>query len=132
MNPDVQRILSFWYDRNPMEWFRPPQGFDDECKSNFGDLIVKARAGDLDNWAAEVDGSLALIVLLDQLTRNVFRGSPDVYGGDTKAAERNGAFPRGRGARVPSRRRGPPPADGRRHRSAAVAIVDGLLARAVG
>ena len=87
-NPEVQRIISFWFDRNPIDWFVPPEGFDDECKSRFGHLISKALSTtELDAWAAEPDGSLALLVLLDQLTRNVYRGSPEAFSGDLKAAE---------------------------------------------
>jgi len=85
-NSDVQRILSFWYDRSPVEWFRPPQGFDGECKSKFADLVVQAKANRLDDWAEEPESSVALLILLDQFTRNIFRGTPDAFGSDAKAA----------------------------------------------
>jgi len=86
-SPDIQRVNAFWFDRNPMEWFVPPPGFDDEVKAGFGDLVVRARTtAELDGWAAEPDGAVALVVLLDQLTRNVFRGSADAFSGDAKAS----------------------------------------------
>ena len=87
MNPDVQRILTFWFDRNPMDWMRAPEGFDDQCRSQFGDLVLKARGNELDDWAATPEGSLGLVVLLNQLMRNIFRGSVDAFSGDAKAAE---------------------------------------------
>jgi len=87
MNPDVQRIMTFWFDRNPMDWMRAPDGFDDQCKSQFSDLVLKARNNELDDWAATPEGSLALVVLLNQLMRNIFRGSVDAFSGDAKAAE---------------------------------------------
>lgn len=87
-DPEIQRILlSFWYDRNPREWFQPPAGFDAECATRFGELVAKARAGGLDDWAAEPESCLALLLLLDQLTRNIFRGTPDAFSSDTKAAD---------------------------------------------
>ena len=85
MNPDVNRILSFWYDRPPIEWFMPPAGFDDHCKQEFGGLVNQARASELDQWAEEPKGTLALLVLLDQFSRNVFRGTPEMYAADPKA-----------------------------------------------
>lgn len=85
MNPDISRILSFWFDRPPMEWFMPPEGFDAECTQKFGHLVHQARANKLDDWTAEPKGTLALLVLLDQFSRNVFRGTPEMYAADDKA-----------------------------------------------
>ena len=65
----------------------PPAGFDDQCKEGFGDLIHKARADELDQWAEEPKGALALLVLLDQFSRNVFRGTPEMYSADSKALD---------------------------------------------
>ena len=87
MNPDVSSILSFWFDRPPVEWFMPPAGFDEECKQKYGDLVHQARADKLDNWAAEPKSTLALLVLLDQFSRNIFRGTPEMYQADPKALD---------------------------------------------
>jgi uncharacterized protein (DUF924 family) len=85
-NPDIQRVLSFWYGMKPMEWFQPKPGFDDECMSTFGDLVSKAvKTQELDAWAAEPQGAVALVILLDQLTRNIYRGTADAFSGDDKA-----------------------------------------------
>jgi uncharacterized protein (DUF924 family) len=87
MNPDVKRIIAFWFNRNPMEWIIAPEGLDAQLKSEFEDLVLKARRNELDDWADEPEGSLALVVLLDQFSRNLFRGSPDAFSADGKAWE---------------------------------------------
>jgi len=87
LNPNVTRVLSFWFDRDPMDWFRGPEGFDDECRSQLGHLVERARSDDLDDWSNGPEGSLALLVLLDQVPRNMFRGTPDAFSSDAKAQE---------------------------------------------
>ncbi|KAI1364407.1 hypothetical protein F5Y08DRAFT_307109 [Xylaria arbuscula] len=85
MHPDAKRIISFWFDRKPIEWIVAPKGLDEQVKSEFGDLVLKARQNELDDWAAEAESSLALVILLDQFSRNIFRGSADAFSGDAKA-----------------------------------------------
>ncbi|KAK8043851.1 hypothetical protein PG994_012689 [Apiospora phragmitis] len=77
VNPDVQRVLTFWFDRNPIEWIIAPEGLDDQIKTDFGDLVLQARRDELDDWiTASPESSVALVVLLDQFCRNLFRGNP--------------------------------------------------------
>ncbi|KAL1861520.1 hypothetical protein Daus18300_008782 [Diaporthe australafricana] len=87
MNPEVKRVISFWFERPPMDWIIAPEGLDSQIKSDFSDLVLKARRNELDDWAAEPEGSLALVALLDQFSRNLFRGTPDAFSADTKAWE---------------------------------------------
>ncbi|ETS86528.1 hypothetical protein PFICI_00356 [Pestalotiopsis fici W106-1] len=87
MNSDANRIVTFWFNRNPVEWIIAPKGLDEELKSQFGELVLKARRNELDDWTAQPEGSLALVVLLDQFSRNLFRGTPDALSGDAKATE---------------------------------------------
>ncbi|KAF2704079.1 DUF924-domain-containing protein [Pleomassaria siparia CBS 279.74] len=87
MNPDVKRVVAFWFNRPPMEWIIAPKGLDEQLKSEFGDLVLKARRNELDNWATEAEASLALVALLDQFSRNIFRGSSDAFSADAKAWE---------------------------------------------
>jgi uncharacterized protein (DUF924 family) len=87
MNLDVKRIVTFWFNRPPMEWIIAPEGLDAQLKSEFGDLVLKARRNELDDWAAQPEGNLALVILLDQFSRNIFRGSPDAFSADAKAWE---------------------------------------------
>jgi uncharacterized protein (DUF924 family) len=84
-NPDIKRIIDFWYRRNPIEWIVAPPGLDNQLKSDFGDLVLKARRNELDSWMGSAPGSLALVVMLDQFSRNLFRGSAEAFSGDAKA-----------------------------------------------
>lgn len=88
MESDVKRIIDFWFNRPPMEWIVAPEGLDARIKDDFGALVQQARRNELDNWAsaaAEPESSLALVVLLDQFSRNLFRGTPETFDGDAKA-----------------------------------------------
>lgn len=87
MDPNIKRILDFWFNRNPIEWIIAPEGLDAQLKSDFEDLVLKARRNELDHWATEPEGSLALVVLLDQFSRNLYRGSPDAFAADGKSWE---------------------------------------------
>ncbi|KAK8054874.1 hypothetical protein PG993_000101 [Apiospora rasikravindrae] len=85
-NPDVKRVLSFWFDRPPIEWIIAPAGLDAQLKAEFGDLVQKARRNELDDWATtSPESSVALVALLDQFSRNLFRGTPDAFAGDAQA-----------------------------------------------
>ena len=70
-----------WVER----WFTRDASLDAEIAERFGDLVVAARHGDLDEWAASPRGGLALLVLLDQFPRNLYRGSKEAYVADPKA-----------------------------------------------
>jgi uncharacterized protein (DUF924 family) len=64
-----------------------PDGLDDQMKSEFGDLVMQARRGELDGWAARPKSSVALVALLDQFSRNLFRGTPEAFSADEKARD---------------------------------------------
>jgi len=87
MDPDIKRVVTFWFNRPPMEWIVAPEGLDAQLKTEFGDLVHKARRNELNYWTADAEGSLALVVLLDQFSRNLFRGSPDAFSADEKGYE---------------------------------------------
>ena len=81
-------VLSFWFgteDRVDGRWFRRSDAFDREIATRFGASMAAALAGRLDDWAAQPAGTLALILLLDQFTRNVHRGTPQAFAGDPRA-----------------------------------------------
>ena len=89
-NPDITRIISFWFDpQYPyMRWFIQSDKLDAEIASNFGPLVIAARTTTtLDNWTQSPDGALALIILLDQFSRNIYRGSAEAFSSDHKALE---------------------------------------------
>ncbi len=81
-------ILDFWFEddasiRRP-KWFEKKPGFDIDC-ARFTAGIRDARSGRYDHWTATPRDGLALIVLLDQLSRNIFRGSPEAFAADPHA-----------------------------------------------
>lgn len=91
---DAVAVLDFWFGapgspehgRDRPEWFRKDAAFDALIAQRFGTTIDAALAGRLDAWAeAGREGTLALIVVLDQFTRNVFRGTPRAFAGDPAA-----------------------------------------------
>jgi uncharacterized protein (DUF924 family) len=85
MNPDAQNIISFWFNRPPMEWIIAPGGLDAQIKSKFGDLVLRARRNELENWTTDPEASVALVALLEQFPRNIFRGSAEAFTSDAKA-----------------------------------------------
>jgi len=91
---DIEAILAYWFgdlpssDHYPEEksaiWFKKSDATDDEIRSRFGGLVESAVHGKLDDWAASARGRLALIILLDQFTRNIYRGEARMYDGDAR------------------------------------------------
>lgn len=81
-----ETVLEFWFDpATKPQWFKPPASFDRTVAERLGPLYAKAMAGELDGWAATARGLLALVILLDQVPRNLHRGSAEAYAGDAKA-----------------------------------------------
>jgi len=79
-------VLAFWFEESsPKQWFSKDNDFDLKIKTRFGDSINAALAGQLDRWADDTDSCLALIIILDQFTRNVFRDTPRAFSGDEMA-----------------------------------------------
>ena len=91
-------LLDFWFgapgsaerDRPRDVWFRADPAFDEELRRGFLAAHEDAAAGALAHWLAAPDSALALVLLLDQLPRNLFRGSPRAYGCDVAAREAAG------------------------------------------
>ena len=89
MDPNITRINKYWFDTdNPRQkWFQGGPQVDAEIKSQFSDLISEARASKLTSWTEQPQGTLALLLLLDQFPRNVFRGTADAFSSDAMALE---------------------------------------------
>ena len=89
MPPLVREILHFWFGPLPhsprAEWFRKDSSFDATIAQRFGAAIGAAIAGDYRDWCGDAHGALARILLLDQFTRNVFRGTARAFAGDGEA-----------------------------------------------
>jgi uncharacterized protein (DUF924 family) len=80
-------VLAFWFNRPPLQWLIAPEGLDAQIKSEFGEIILKTRRNELDNWISEPERSLALVPLLDQFSRNMFCGVPEAFSADARAYE---------------------------------------------
>lgn len=92
--PRIEDIIRFWFDRLPHEsgtgsyrkvWFAKDPAFDQEIETRFRSVYEQAAAGKLDHWQETAIGSLALILLLDQFPRNLFRGQSRAFATDDKA-----------------------------------------------
>lgn len=90
----AQDVLDFWFlppgsdghGSQRAEWFRKDEAFDAALRERFGALIQQALAGGLREWdEAGPRGTLARLLVLDQFTRNAFRGKPESFAGDTLA-----------------------------------------------
>ena len=68
-------------------WYRGGPVVDEAIRARFGDLVPRALAGELTDWRDTPDGALALVLLLDQFTRNLYRGTVAAYAGDDFAFE---------------------------------------------
>lgn len=86
LEPD--EVLTFWLeDVGRRRWYRADPALDAEMKRRFGASIDAAVAGMFDTWAETREGALALILLLDQFTRNCWRDAPHAFAGDPRARQ---------------------------------------------
>ncbi len=85
MTYNPQDVLAFWREAGPEKWFRNDVAFDAAIADRFSALHGAAAQGILDAWAENGEGALALILVLDQFSRNLHRGSPLAFAGDSKA-----------------------------------------------
>ncbi len=85
----AEEILTFWFTSGPHEdrevWFRKDDAFDGEIRERFGEAIAAGLAGAFGEWCTTPRGSLARVILLDQFTRNAFRGTPQAFAADARA-----------------------------------------------
>jgi uncharacterized protein (DUF924 family) len=80
-----EHVVAFWREAGPSRWFRKNEAFDAKFRTRFLGAHEAAMRGDLDSWAREAEGALALLILLDQFPRNAFRGTARMYESDAKA-----------------------------------------------
>lgn len=96
-SPIIEQIVSFWLGSSTDHpdiagarrdwWYRGGQVVDDEIRARFSRQVTAACNGGLSEWRTTPNGAFALILLLDQFTRNLYRGTPDAYIGDPLAFE---------------------------------------------
>ena len=80
-----EEVLAFWREAGPDRWFSKDEAFDLTCRERFLFTYEAAARGDLGEWELTPEGALALILLLDQFPRNMFRGTKAVYRTDPAA-----------------------------------------------
>jgi len=90
-----EEVLEYWFGTpatteaelmtSIKRWYMGGPEIDREVRERFGDAVQAALAGELDAWADQPRSRLALIILLDQMTRNTLRDDPGMYAGDAKA-----------------------------------------------
>ena len=91
----IDSVLSFWFKEQELTapqidhrmdmWFSEDPVFDHEIEKEFADDVSAACEGNLDHWAAESQGRLALIILIDQFRRNIYRNSAKAFSKDKLA-----------------------------------------------
>ena len=80
-----EAVLTFWREAGPDCWFIKDDAFDDSIREKFLATYEAAAAGKLSAWEATAEGALALVIVLDQFPRNMFRGDARTYAADPLA-----------------------------------------------
>lgn len=85
MIPAPRAIIDFWLEAGPERWFEADPDFDALTRARFLVIHEVAARGDLPEWHATAEGTLALILLTDQFPRNMFRATPRAFATDALA-----------------------------------------------
>ncbi len=93
LDPRACEVLDFWFGApdsaefgtSRKAWFTKDPAFDAQIRVRFGNLVEQALSGALTGWEAPPRAALAHILLLDQFTRNAYRGTPRAFAGDAQA-----------------------------------------------
>lgn len=85
MLPAPEDILDFWRNAGYERWFGRDDAFDASCRSQWLDAHHAAARRELEHWMDTPEGALALVILLDQIPRNVFRASGHAFATDSLA-----------------------------------------------
>ena len=102
----AEEVIAFWRDAGQDRWFKPDAGFDAQIRERFLGTHEAAAAGRLDERQQTADGTLALLILLDQFPRNMFRGDARSFATDARAlALAKRAIDKGMDAKLPPQQR---------------------------
>ena len=80
-----QDVIGFWLQAGPQKWFKKLSAFDEAIRLKFEPVHHRAARGEYDAWIETPQGALALLLLLDQFPRNLYRGSAHAFATDPKA-----------------------------------------------
>jgi uncharacterized protein (DUF924 family) len=83
--PAADDVLGYWRARGPQRWFVKDAAVDAEIRDKFQNLHAAAIEGLLGHWEDEASGALAHVIVLDQFSRNMFRGSAAAFAADPLA-----------------------------------------------
>src|ERR1700712_786328 len=78
-------VIGFWRQAGPEKWFKKVVAFDEAIRLKFEPVHHRAARGEYDAWAETAEGALALMILLDQFPRNLYRRSAHAFATDPKA-----------------------------------------------
>lgn len=78
-------VTDFWEKAGEARWFVKDAAFDGRLRVLFGGALERARLGEFDRWGDTPEGALGLVLLLDQVSRNISRGSPLAFAADARA-----------------------------------------------
>jgi uncharacterized protein (DUF924 family) len=78
-------IVGFWREAGPARWYKKDDAFDAELRVRFEAAHLAAARRELDSWAVTAEGALALLLLLDQVPRNIYRGAAHQFATDPLA-----------------------------------------------
>jgi uncharacterized protein (DUF924 family) len=88
---DWEEVLAFWFGAEPAasraEWFRKDAAFDGAIRERFGALHEAASRRELEAWRASAESNLALVIVLDQFSRNLHRDTARAFAQDAHARE---------------------------------------------
>ncbi|MBI2255900.1 MAG: DUF924 domain-containing protein [Proteobacteria bacterium] len=83
---DPRTVIDFWFSaRAQALWFEKDRAFDEEIRARFGAAVHEAQMGGFASWGDSQSGCLALLILLDQMARNIHRGAAKAFLGDPRA-----------------------------------------------
>ncbi len=82
-----EEIFLFWKDAGPEKWFVADPAFDETVRARFLETYEAGMRGELEHWERSAYGAFALVILLDQFPRNMFRGTPKAFASDEKAKQ---------------------------------------------
>ena len=82
----ADEVLEFWFQQcRPWQWFRRRDSFDALVRERFAEAVERALAEELDHWSCGPSGVLALVLLLNQFTSQIWRGQAQAFAGDPQA-----------------------------------------------
>lgn len=81
-----EAVLAFWFDElEPKQWWQADPAVDERIGARFGDTLARAARSELYNWRETPRGRLAEVIVLDQFSRNIHRGTPAAFAQDPLA-----------------------------------------------